>query len=187
MDDKSKKALKGCGVGCFGLFFIIGVLVFVLVSCSVGSEEEEKTFDFTVDEYEANLKGSLTSSNGTNFNIDNWVKESEEGQYNITLTDGIFAFIFIDEKEDVTRVNTVASGAALLVKNKEVVTAFESLIESIDPSLSPTQKMTLLDKLGINGNSNMLDQETSYTLNGVYYLYRGDVESDTMVLQAKPE
>ncbi|CEG23115.1 hypothetical protein BN1080_02059 [Planococcus massiliensis] len=184
MDDKSKKALKGCGIGCFGLIFVIVLLVVVLVSCSVNSEEEEKTFGFKVENYEVALKESLSSKN---FEIAKWQREYEENRYNITLTDGIYAFMFVNDNKEIVKVNTVASGAALLVKNKEVMAAFESLIESVDPSLSITQKMTILDKLGINGQSNMLDQETSYTLNGIYYLYQGDAESDTMALQAKPE
>lgn len=184
---ENKKVLQGCGIGCFGLIVIIAVLVFVLVSCSADGEEEDKAFDLTVEEYETALKSSLSNSNGTNFNIDNWVKEFEEDRYNITLTDGIYAFIYVDEDENVIRVNTVVAGGALLSKNKEVQVAFESLIKSVDPSLSPTQTMTLLDNLAINGKSNMLDQETSYTLNGIYYLYQGNVETDTMALQAKPE
>lgn len=184
MDDKSKKALKGCGIGCVGLIFVIVLLMVVLVSCTIDGEEKEKTFDFTVEDYEVTLKDSLSSKN---FNVADWTREYEENRYNITLTDGIYAFMFVNDDKKIVKVNTVASGAALLVKNKEVMAAFESLIESVDPSLSITQKMTVLDNLGINGQSNMLDQETSYTLNGIYYLYQGDVESDTMALQAKPE
>lgn len=169
------------------MIVIIVLLVVVLVSCSVDEEKDEKAFDFTVEEYESALKNSLASRDGANFNIDNWQKEYEENRYDIHLTDGIYAFIYEDENKKVARVNTVASGSALLISNKEVQLAFQSLIESVDPSLSPTQIMMLLDNLAINGQSNMLDQETSYTLNGIYYLYQGDVESDTMALQAKPE
>lgn len=184
---ENKKVLKGCAIGFFGLILVIGILTFVIVSFAVNDEEEAKAFDFTVDQYEAALQDSITSSNGTNFNVDNWKKDSEENRYNITLTDGIFSFIYVDKEKNVTRVNTVASGGALLLKNKEVLIAFQSLIESVDPSLSPRQIMVILDKLGINGKSNMLDQETSYTLNGNYYLYQGDIETDTMALQATPE
>lgn len=184
----NKKTLKGCGIGCLGLIVVIVILSFLLSSCIKGAtEEEEKAFNFTVDEYEANLKKTISDASAGTYLEMGARSVLENNTYNFQLTDSIIAFADVNDNGELIRTRTVTNGNTFLVMNKEVLTAFKSAIKSVDPSLSVTQSMVLLEKLGITGNSSMLDHSAIYSLNGISYFYMGDIENDRLVLLIEPE
>lgn len=178
MDDKVK---KGCGIGCFGIIALF-ILLIMLGSCG---DDEDKAFDFTVDEYEENLKQVVNKKKGNSF-IAMQPKEAREGGYRINLMDSIIVSTNVDKNNLVTSASVISTLDAFMVYNKELRIAFESIIKSVDSTIGVTQMYMVFEKLGITGDSKMLDHIEIYTLNGIKYTYKGSTEENRIILKAEP-
>ncbi|MFJ8100221.1 hypothetical protein [Lysinibacillus sp. NPDC096212] len=163
------------------LIYLITLLALLLVAC----EKDEKSFNFTVDEYETALKNIINENKGNSF-IEMKGKEIKDGKYQIELTSGILVIITPDKDSKVKNVSVGATSNALMVQNKEVQIAFKALLKSVDDTLSATQQLAIFDKLKITGNSDMLDRTEVYSLNNIMYTFKGSIERDAIILQAKP-
>lgn len=164
--------------------FYIPFLILLLVACS-GSDELE-VFDFTAQEFETAFKEKLDSKSGLLIAPkDSYT--TDDGLYVFQINDGIGVFIDTNDSGNVQMIRVGAVGGAFLVYNKEVMTSFQTLIQTVDPSLSITQQLHIMGELGISGNSDMLDKEVRYEMNNIGYYYHGDIENDVVSLYVVPK
>lgn len=163
------------------------MIVLFSIFLSACGEEEVKTFDFTVDEYEVKLKNEIGSSGKGSFIKMKDKQLLDDGKYGIALTDQIFVYIQPGKDDKVTDARVAFKSNAFLVQNKEVKIAFFALLRTIDESLSLTQQYAIFDELGMSDDSKMMDHTGVYALNDVEYTYVGSVEEDTLMLKAEPK
>lgn len=184
MDDKQKKGCFGC-LGCLGVIFLAIIVMIIIFSLTSGeSDDKLKPFNFTVDEYEAALTSIIDNDKG-NYAMSIQDKQlNDDGTYVITLSGGIFVYIYPDDKGMVKKVGMAASSSTFITQSKKVKNAFGSLIASVDDTLSVPQRLVTLDKLGITGNADMLDHKGSYTINDIDYTYVGDIKNDSVMMAA---
>lgn len=168
------------------LLAVVIWIVAIIFWISACSDDEENTFDFTVEEYEKTITDTVNAAKGNSFIAIKPRRTEGEKLESIPLMKGVYVLIGTNEENEVTDVNVMASTAAFAVYNREIKISFEALIKSVDPSLSVIQLLTIMDKLGMNWGSSMLSSSATYELNGVSYNYIGSVENDIVRLQAKP-
>ncbi|OXS70246.1 hypothetical protein B1B04_18980 [Lysinibacillus sp. KCTC 33748] len=164
------------------IIYLITLLALLLVACG----KDEKSFNFTVDEYESTLKSIIDKNKGNSF-IEMKSKTLVDDNYQIELAKGITIVVKVNDDNKVTSVYGTASSDALLVYNKELKIAYLALIKSVDGSLGTIQQFTVFEKLGITGDSKMLDHSGTYNLNDVSYVFKGDIENNTLILKAEPK
>ncbi|NLY79495.1 MAG: hypothetical protein GX072_06265 [Lysinibacillus sp.] len=145
----------------------------------------EKTFDFTVQEFENALRTEIDQRKGKSFLAMKDMEHKDE-YYQIKLADGIYALIYTDKDNKVKEIRVVATTAAFLVQNKKVRIAYQSTLKAVDPSLSVIQELHIFEELGITGRGDMLVHSSAYSFNDVIYSYVGDIEKELLVLYAKP-
>lgn len=160
------------------------IVVFIF---TIGTSGSKKTFDFTLTEYESTLKQVINDNKGNSFISMENSELMEEGFYTIELTNAMSAHVYTDKYDKVEKVGVVATSSAFMVQNKEVMIAFQSLLKTVDSSLSVPQRLVIFDNLGIDGKGGMLDHSSTYTLGDVIYSYQGDIEDDTIFLMAEPQ
>lgn len=175
------KVAQGCLIS---VIILIGLII-GLSSCFGG---EDKTFDFTIEEFEAALKQELNDTKGNSIIDMKKARLYKDGLYAIEIANGgINVLVYVDKNNNVTEVRTGAHTNAFLVQTKEVRIAFQSTLKAVDPSLSVTQQQHILKKLGISWNIDMLLGDTkSFAFNDVMHSYSGDMEKRILILHAKP-
>lgn len=174
-------------------YTIISFAVTILALIGLGMTGESsdgsnsKTFDFTVDDYQATLIIVVDAFKGTSFINLGGLEVEDANTHTFKLMDGIKLVIRLNDEERIEDVNILATASAFSVHNKEVRIAFQSLIKSIDPSLNTPQQLTIMDKLHLNWKGNMLDNTSTYDFNGITYSYIGNPDDQLLMLQARPK
>lgn len=180
-DFSKKEKTQGC---------LLWIVVFLVCAIALGScfggEDDDATFEFTVDDYEKTIVDIVNNDKGNSFiEVQPLYKEADDLAA-IPLMEDMHVLIRTNNKNNITDVSVMASSSTFMIGNREVKIAFEAIIKSVDPSLSPIQRMVIMDKLGMNWGSSMLSSTAVYDLNGISYIYQGSVEQDVIRLQIKP-
>jgi hypothetical protein len=156
-------------------FISLLLLSLLLVGCSGG----EKTFDFTVAEYEERVGNALNQMDIGLSVLSS--EENEDGRQVLSLSEDVF--IFIDKDGDKP---TAVSLAAMpnVTETDDIYKIFTLLVGTVDDSLSLGDRNLLINDLGLRGN-NLLDYTEVINHNNIQYTYKGTAEN--VVLQAKPK
>lgn len=180
----TKEQKRGCLNGCMGLIIIL-ILGSILITSCFNRDEENKAFDFTVDEYESTLKTIIDKNKGNSF-IEMKGKKLVDGKYHINTMDAITVVIEVNKADKVTAVYGVAKTNAFLVYNKELQITYKAIIASVDNTLGLVQQFSIMDNLDMTWDSKMLDKNKVYIFNDVMYGYRGSTKDDSVILKAEP-
>lgn len=156
---------------------ILSLLFLVTLIAGCGNDES-KTFNFTVKDYESRVKDALNQmDNGLSVQSS---EENEEGRQVLTLSDDVF--IFVDKKGD--KPTTISLGATSnAALTDDIYQVFTLLIGTVDDTLSFGERSQVVDKLGLRKN-NLLDYTKVIDHNDIRYTYQGT--KDNIILQAEP-
>lgn len=182
-----KKLIKSLGASLVVAFMALLALGMTDETEESNGNSNSKKFDFIVEEYEKNAISAINDLKGTSFISVDEVEIEDPNTHTIKLMNGIKLAMRLNNKEQIEDVNVLATASTFSVYNKEVRIAFQSLIKSVDPSLTTPQQLTIMDKLELDWNSSMLDKATTYDFNGITYNYIGNPDNQILMLQASPK
>jgi len=165
---------------------LILLFVVVLSGCSNSTNgEEELVFGFTVEDFESRVEDVLKQM-GEDTNLQTLSSEvNDDGRHVITLSKNIMMFIDSSNDQKVSAVSLGALPNAYFTEKEDLLFSLLLLVGTVDDSLNAGERSSVLEKLKLTDDTNLLDHTSVYKNNGIEFIFKGS-NDDNIVLQAIP-
>lgn len=152
----------------------------------VAKKTENDNTSIKLDEYIKKYKKIANDNKDLSYIEFGKLTNQGKNTYSLMLTsqNNIGLYVEVDKNKNVKNIKVAALSSALSDYPEEVGIAQESLIESVDNSLSENQQKAILKKTKAT-NTKLKDITEVYNLKNVQYTYHSSIENDSAIFEAK--